>query len=160
MIFLKKILVTTDLSPFSLAALEYAASLATLYTSKIYLLFVYEGKEGSHGKDAAVQPKTEEEARNALEEFVRSNIPEKNRLTLVVRKGVPADEITRYAQAEGIDLIVMATHGRTGMRHIMMGSVAERVLRQCSIPVLTVKPHPFREPYIQREDVETDLHLR
>lgn len=160
MIFLKKILVTTDLSPFSLAAMEYATSLGTLYTSKITLLFVLEGKEGAHGKESSSQPTTEEEARKALEEFVRTNIPGGDRLTLQVRKGVPADEITGFAQAEGIDLIVMATHGRTGVRHMMVGSVAERVVRLCTVPVLTVKPHPLRETYIQREDVETDLHLR
>ncbi len=160
MIFLKKILVTTDLSPFSLAAMEYAMSLATLYTSKITLLFVLEGKEGAHGKESSSQPATEEEAREALEEFVRTNISEGARLTLQVRTGVPADEITGFAQAEGIDLIVMATHGRTGVRHMMVGSVAERVVRLCTVPVLTVKPHPLRETYIRREDVETDLHLR
>ncbi len=126
----------------------------------VYLLFVLEGKEGSHGKESSSQPKTEEEARKSLEEFVRANIPGGDRLTLQVRKGIPADEITNFAQAEGIDLIVMATHGRTGVRHMMMGSVAERVLRLCNVPVLTVKPHPLRETYIRREDVETDLHLR
>lgn len=160
MIFLKKILVTTDLSPLSLAAMEYATSLATLYTSKITLLFVLEGREGAHGKDSSSQPTTEDEARKALEEFVRTNIPGGDRLTLQVRQGVPADEIAGFAQAEGIDLIVMATHGRTGVRHMMVGSVAERVVRLCTVPVLTVKPHPLRETYIRREDVETDLHLR
>ena len=52
MIFLKKILVTTDLSPFSLAAMEYATSFGMLYTSKLYLLHVCEGKEGHHGKNS------------------------------------------------------------------------------------------------------------
>jgi nucleotide-binding universal stress UspA family protein len=160
MIFLKKILVTTDLSPFSLAALEYATSFGTLYTSKIYLLYVMEGKEGAHGKETHSQPKTEEEAARALEGFVRTNIPSETRLVQVVRKGVPADEIKGFAQEEGIDLIVMASHGRTGVRHMLMGSVAERVVRHCNVPVLTVKPHPFRETIIQREDVETELRLR
>ena len=160
MIFLKKILVTTDLSPFSLAAMEYAASLGTLYTSKIYLLYVLEGKEGAHGKEGQTLPKTEEEAGKALEEFVRTNIPGETRLVRVVRKGVPVDEIRNFAQEEGIDLIIMATHGRTGLRHIVMGSVAERTVRLCSVPVLTVKPQPFREIILHREDIEKELHLR
>jgi nucleotide-binding universal stress UspA family protein len=159
MIFLKKILVTTDLSPFSLAALEYAVSFGMLYTSRLYLLYVYEGKEGHHGKESA-GVHTEDEAHAALEEFVRMNVPAQTRLTTAVRKGTPAEEIKRFAQEEGIDLIVMASHGRTGLRHMVMGSVAERVVRLCSMPVLTVKPHPFREIMIQSEDVERDLHLR
>jgi nucleotide-binding universal stress UspA family protein len=160
MIFLKKILVTTDLSPFSLAAMEYATSFGTLYTSRIYLLFVLEGKEGAHAKEGHAQLRTEEEATQALDEFVRTNIPGEIRLMQVVRKGVPADEIRRFAQEEGIDLIVMATHGRTGLRHMVMGSVAERVVRLCSLPVLTVKPTPFRETLLEREDVEKELRLR
>jgi nucleotide-binding universal stress UspA family protein len=159
MIFLKKILVTTDLSPFSLAALEYASSFGMLYTSKLYLLHVVEGKEGHHGKDAA-SGRSDEEARAALDEFIRMNVPSHTRLNAVVRHGVPAEEIKRFAQEEGIDLIVMASHGRTGLRHMVMGGVAERVVRLCSAPVLTVKPHPFREIMIQNEDVERDLHLR
>ncbi len=159
MIFLKKILVTTDLSPFSLAALEYAVSFGMLYTSKLYLLHVHEGKEGHHGKDAAAG-RNDDEARAALEEFVRMNVPAQTRLIPVVRRGTPAEEINRFAQEEGIDLIVMASHGRTGLRHMVLGSVAERVIRLCSVPVLTVKPHPFREIMIQNEDVERDLHLR
>lgn len=159
MIFLKKILVTTDLSPFSLAALEYASSFGMLYTSKLYLLHVHEGKEGHHGKDAA-GGRSEEDARAALDEFVRMNVPSQIRLTAVMRRGTPVEEINRFAQEEGIDLIVMASHGRTGLRHMVMGSVAERVVRLCSVPVLTVKPHPFREIMIQNEDVERDLHLR
>jgi universal stress protein A len=160
MIFLKKILVTTDLSPFSLAAMEYATSFGMLYTSRLYLLHVCEGKEGHNAKDAGGSGKIEEDARAALDEFVRMNIPGQTRLMAVVRRGLPAEEIKRFAHEEGIDLIVMATHGRTGLRHMVMGSVAERVVRLCSVPVLTVKPHPFREVMIQNEDVERDLHLR
>lgn len=160
MIFLKKILVTTDLSPFSLAAMEYATSFGTLYSSRIYLLYVVEGKEGSHAKEGHPQPRTEEDARTALDEFVRTNIPSETRLMQVVRKGVPADEIRNFAQEEGIDLIVMATHGRTGLRYMVMGSVVERVVRLCSVPVLTVKPAPFRETILERGDVEKELRLR
>ncbi len=152
MVFLKKIVVTTDLSPFSLAALEYAASFGTLYTSRLYLLFVLDGKEAPL--------KTEEDARTALEEFCRTNIPLETRVTQVVRKGTAAEEIKRFSQEEGIDLIVMATHGRTGLKHMLLGSVAERLVRLSDVPVLTVKPRPFREVILQKEDVEKELHLR
>ncbi len=159
MIYLKKIKVTTDHSPFTLAALEYAVSFGMLYTSKLYLLHVHEGKEGHHGKEASAG-QSDNDSGAALDEFIRMNVPSQTRLVAVVRRGNPAEEIKRFAQEEGIDLIVMATHGRTGVRHMVMGSVAERVVRLCSVPVLTVKPHPFREIMIQNEDVERDLHLR
>jgi nucleotide-binding universal stress UspA family protein len=159
MIFLKKILVTTDLSPFSLAALDYAVSFGMLYSSKVYLLHVHEGKEGHQGRDAGGEH-SDHDTRAPLDEFVRMHVPSQTRLVAVVRLGNPAEEIKRFAHEEGIDLIVMASHGRTGLRHMVMGSVAERVVRLCSVPVLTVKPHPFREIMIQNEDVERDLHLR
>jgi nucleotide-binding universal stress UspA family protein len=69
-------------------------------------------------------------------------------------------EIRKFAEEEGVDLVVIATHGRTGLKHIVMGSVAERTVRHSSIPVLTVKPHPLRETILKNEDVERDLHLR
>jgi nucleotide-binding universal stress UspA family protein len=59
---------------------------------------------------------------------------------LAVRRGNPHDEITRYAADEHADLIVMATHGRTGLAHVLLGSVAEKVVQHADIPVLTIKP--------------------
>ncbi len=158
MVFLKKILVTTDLSDFSLAAMEYATSLGTLYTSRLYLLHVIDGHEGFHGKES--HPNNEEVRRKSFEEFVHVHVPPEIRITLVVKKGAAAEEISRFAEQEGIDLIVIATHGRTGLRHMLMGSVAERIVRSSGIPVLTVKPHPFRESILQNEDIEKELHLR
>jgi nucleotide-binding universal stress UspA family protein len=160
MIFLKKILVTTDLSPHSLAAVEYASSFGTLYTSRLYLLLVMDKKEGHHAREAHLHFHTEEEAQEALEEFANKNIPPDVRMNLVVRKGTPTEGILLFAEEEGIDMIVMATHGHTGLRHILMGNVTEKVVRHSRVPVLTVKPPPFRENYIKDEDVEKDLHLR
>jgi nucleotide-binding universal stress UspA family protein len=160
MIFLKKILVTTDLSPHSLAAVEYALSFGTLYTSRLYLLLVMEKREGVNTREAHVHFRSEEEATRALEEFAHNNLPHDIHMNLVVRKGTPIEGILRFAKEEGIDMIVMATHGHTGLRHILMGNVTEKVVRQSRIPVLTVKPRPFRESDIQDEDVEKDLHLR
>jgi nucleotide-binding universal stress UspA family protein len=160
MIYLKKILVTTDLSPHSLAAVEYATSFGTLYTSRIYLLLVAEKKEAPRTHEGHVHFHNDEEARAALEEFVERNIPPTTKMTLVVRKGTPTEGILQFAEEEGIDMIVIATHGHTGLRHMLMGNVAEKVVRHSRIPVLTVKPPPFRENYIKNEDVETDLHLR
>jgi nucleotide-binding universal stress UspA family protein len=152
MVYLKKILVTTDLSPFSLAAIDYASSFGLLYSSELTLLHVVESK-GEHRKGA-------EEAQKSLDEFVRVNLPASLDIVPIVRFGHPAEEIRRFAEQENVDLIVMATHGRTGLRHMVMGSVAERVVRVSPIPVLAVKPHPVREFLIGTDDVEKDLHLR
>jgi nucleotide-binding universal stress UspA family protein len=152
MVFLKKILVPTDLSEFSLAAMEYAESFGELYSSRLYMLHVLESKETHH--------RTEEEATEVLQEFAEENIEAHSQLHLVVRKGIPWVEIQRFAEEEGIDLIVIATHGRTGFRHVLMGSVAEKIVRMSSVPVMAVKPQPVRENILHSADIEQELHLR
>jgi glycine betaine transporter len=149
-VYLKKILVTTDLSQYSLEALEYAQSFGLLYASRIFLLYVDE--HGHH--------RSEDQAVAALAEFVARNVDPDVRLTQVVRSGHPAAEIRRFSQEENVDLIVMATHGRTGVKHAVMGSVAEKVVRLSAVPVLTVKPLPVRESILRDEDIENELHLR
>jgi len=153
MVYLRKILVTTDLSEFSLAAMEYASTFGLLFASKIFLLHVVEGKEG-HMRHPEIDPQA------ALEKFVLNQINPDIRLIPVVRFGNPASEIKRFAEEEQVDLVVLATHGRTGLKHMVMGSVAEKVVRLSNIPVLAVKPHPMRESILQNEDVEEELHIR
>jgi universal stress protein A len=166
MVFLGKILVTTDLSEFSAAAFEYAATASIFFDADITLLYVYEGTPAGRSKPHGEhEPRghahhTEEEALKALKAFIQDTITSGLHVTPVVRCGTPAEEIIRFAEQEGVDLIVIATHGRTGLRHIMMGSVAERIVRLSSIPVLSVKPGPLRERILKDEDVESDLHLR
>jgi len=159
-IFLKKILVTTDLSPHSLAAVEYATSFGSLYTSRLYLLLVIARKEGHQIRENHLQFHSEKEAQEALEEFARKNLPAGLRMDLVVRKGTPTEGILQFVEEAGIDMIVMATHGHTGLRHMLMGKVTEKVVRHSPVPVLTIKPRPFRERFIEDRDVEQDLHLR
>ncbi len=152
MMYLRKILVPTDLSEHSLAAMEYAASFGLLYSSTLFLLYVIDSKEGHH--------RGEEEARKALDAFILKHISAEISLVPVIRQGNPPFEIRKFAEQEAVDLIVIATHGRTGLRHILMGSVAERTVRHSSIPVLSIKPHPLRESILRNEDVEKELHLR
>jgi nucleotide-binding universal stress UspA family protein len=149
-VYLKKILVTTDLSQYSLEALEYAQSFGLLYASRIFLLHV---DEHSHSG-------SEHQGIASLAEFVARNVDPDMKLIQVVRTGHPASEIRRFSQEENVDLIVMATHGRTGVKHALMGSVAEKVVRLSTVPVLTVKPLPVRESILRDEDIESDLHLR
>jgi nucleotide-binding universal stress UspA family protein len=165
MVYLKKILVTTDMSDYSLAAMGYASSFGLLYSSKLYLLYVADMPpvvpviQGVDFDDSLNRRTTEEGIKKELEEFVSKRMNPDIKVTPLVRTGVPAEEIRRFAEEEGIDLIVMATHGRTGLKHIVMGSVAEKVVRISSIPVLTVKPRPMRESILKREDIESELHL-
>ena len=150
MVQLRKILVTTDLSEHSLAALEYVSSSGLLYGSRLFLLYVAE-----HGS-----ARSKEQASGALREFVERHVDPALPLIPVVRLGHAVREIRRFSQEEGVDLIVIATHGRTGVKHALMGSVAERVVRLSPVPVLSVKPLPVRESLLRDEDIESELHLR
>jgi universal stress protein A len=151
---LKRILVTTDLSEFSLAAMEYAVSLGLLYSSKITLLHVVNGASSPSERTAL-----EEKGMQDLRGFMEMNIDSDYGTIPVVCVGDPAVEIARFAEQERMDLIVMATHGRTGLLHMIMGSVAEKVVRGSHVPVLTVKPRPVRDALLRREDVERELHI-
>lgn len=87
----------------------------------------------THGEDL------EEEARFCLSEVADEEGLSRKRLSLVVLHGDPADEIVRFAHDERKDLVVIATHGRTGWRRSVFGSVAERVIRLARCPVLTIR---------------------
>jgi nucleotide-binding universal stress UspA family protein len=166
MVQIRNILLPTDLSEFSLAALEYGSSFAVLYGASLTLLHVTDVTppvlplHGAEPHDDVYRARAEEDAAQQLRLFVERNVPPEIRLTPIVRVGEPADEIRRFAEAGRMDLVVMATHGRTGLEHIVMGSVAERVVRLCTVPVLTVKPARFRDSIIRNEDIERQLHLR
>jgi nucleotide-binding universal stress UspA family protein len=149
-VFLRNILITTDLSEYSLAALEYAFTFSLLFGARLFLLHVNE-----HGSQRG-----ERHASAALGEFVARNVDPRLNLEQVVRTGQPAAEIRKFAQERGVDLIVMTSHGRTGLKHAVMGSVVEKVVRLSTIPVLMVKPRAVRESILRFEDVETELHLR
>ena len=154
MVYLKKILVPTDLSQFSLAAMEHAATFSLLYASKLHMLHVVDMET----KEFHVRG--EAEAAAALQEFVGKNVNPDMRLIQIVRRGNPAIEIRSFAEEEGVDLIVMATHGRTGVKHMVMGSVAEKVVRLSGHPGPYRQAPPLRESMLEDEDVENELHLR
>jgi universal stress protein A len=162
----KKILITTDLSGYSLAALEAGTAIASQFGSRVFLLYVMDSAHPltkAHGVDAETRsghPRAEDQGRRGLAEFVKQHAGQEIAMTEVVRVGAPVDEIRRFAEEEGVDVIVIATHGWTGLRHILLGSVAEKIVRLSSIPVLTVKPESLRENFLKHEDIEDELHLR
>ena len=166
MITLKKIVLTTDLSDHSLAALDYASTLSLLYGARLYLLHVEDvgppPMYTTHLPDFSGEQfnrQVTERAWKELDRFATEKINPDLKANLAIRVGNPVDEINRFAKEEGIDIIIMATHGRTGLKHVLTGSVAEKVVRTSPIPVLTVKPKVMRDHVVSSDDVEEELHL-
>ncbi len=75
-----------------------------------------------------------------VEQFFGKKIKPRHDLIYIVRRGDPDKEITKYAQDENIDLIIMATHGGAGLSHLLIGRVAENIVRNSPVPVLTIRP--------------------
>lgn len=157
---IKKILVPTDLSELSLAAIDYARSLANVYEAKVFLLHavdvvpVVSFPTIDFTLETSLQDETEK-GKEVLENFAFRFLSDVEHVTAVVRRGNAYEEIMRFVDEESIDLIVMATHGRTGLPHIIMGSVAEKVVRHAPVPVLTVKPPKMRGQLSEREHPAT-----
>ena len=142
------ILAATDLSQDSLGCIAPVADLARLVGARITLLHVLEVHAAiPHGAGLAPPlpefdaPATTEAARSRLEERAKAWGPGLDIHVELIVSGDTAEEITSYADANDVDLIAVATHGRTGFRHLMMGSVTEAVIRRTRIPVL-VLPRP------------------
>ena len=152
MIVLKQILVATDFGDASEAALAYGRELARLFGAKLVVLHVADnamagalGIEGYVGSYPDLQRSIEESANRQLADAVTEDDRRELGTRTVLRTSrSPALTIVNYARDEAIDLIVMGTHGRGPMAHLLMGSVAERVVRTAPCPVLTVK-HPEHE---------------
>lgn len=146
-----KILVATDFSDLSAEAVRYAQSLAATYRAQLLLLHVIDDAPALafHTMELTTDIVMEDTTRSAEEhlgQFVKvHDVHNADGIRLVTRRGNPHEEICRFAQEEGIDLIVMATHGRTGLAHVLLGSVAEKVVQHANIPVLTIKPVSVRQ---------------
>ena len=152
MIHVKKILYPTDFSTYSNQAYFHAVALAENHGASLTILFVHSTGFGT--------PEVHDEAseqdywRKQLEQIrpVDPHIPVHH----VFLDGDPATEIVRYAQDAWIDLIVMGTHGRTGLERLLMGSVAEKVMRDAPCSVLVVKL-PKGIPVAETSQVEASL---
>lgn len=145
-----RILWPTDFSPLAKAALPHAVGLATQTDAELVLLHVlpslaaYATPEVSGALSVSLQRKTRVAAQRELHRLETQVKAPNIRMHTVLTEGVPFDQILRAAKRLRCDLIVMATHGRTGFVHAIMGSVAENVLRQAPCPVLTVRPPRFQ----------------
>jgi nucleotide-binding universal stress UspA family protein len=149
MIRLQRILAPTDFSEFGEAALRYATEFAARFGAELHLLNVVQSPlylvpdpTLLVGTAAELGEQWGEAARKQLDKLA---LPvELPVVVRVVREGLPVVEIVRYARENDVDLIVIGTHGRSGLAHVFLGSVAENVVRKAGCPVLTVR-HPQHE---------------
>jgi nucleotide-binding universal stress UspA family protein len=154
---IKTILHPTDFSESSKHAMTYAISFAQEFQAKLVVLHVIEEISSAIYFDMlqATPPLTqlmvniEKQARQALDEILPAELRGKLPTEYLLRKGVPFVEILQCAGQVKADMIVLGTHGRTGLKHALFGSVAEKVVRKATCPVLSVR-HP-RQKFVMPE---------
>jgi nucleotide-binding universal stress UspA family protein len=147
---LKQILIPIDFSDYSDQALRWGVSLAQKYGAQLLLLHVIPevleevSARESAGEQLVIDLTAEVEAQ--LHEIARQGLKEGVAVDVRVADGEPADAILRMARQEKVDLIVMGTHGRTGLSHLLLGSTAEAVVRAAACPVFTVRASATHAP--------------
>jgi nucleotide-binding universal stress UspA family protein len=160
---LNRILVPTDFSETADAALAYAKDLATRLGASLHLVHVYADPYSAAAYAPEVYTSVPPEVRQRALEEVQERLLERLdtseeyqfRGTRGVVRGLVAPQIVSYATSQDIDLIVMGTHGRRGVAHLLLGSVAEHVVRTAGCPVLTVRAGQPRAEEQTEELVET-----
>lgn len=137
-----RILVPTDGSAGMDQVIEHAARLAAKHDALVHALYVVDttslGNLPMETSWNSVSELLREQGQTALTEVERL-IGDRSHVERVTTEGAPSEEIVRYAREADCDLIVMGTHGRGGINRLLLGSVAERVVRTASVPVLTVR---------------------
>lgn len=143
---IKKILVPVDFSEFSKNALRYAAEFAQQNSSEVlYLIYVIEPiiypADFSMGQVAlpSVELEVNSKAKDELENLARKEIPESLCYEIIIKTGKPFVEINETASEIDADLIIIASHGHTGVEQILFGSTAEKVIRKAPCPVLSLR---------------------
>lgn len=146
MIALKHVLVPTDFSETSDVALKYGKAFAAAFGATLHVVHVIEEPYGqpwaveAYGFSlAALQDEWIKEAKGRMEKILSDEERASLKAVTTTVLGHPVMEIQRYAKDNNIDLIVMGTHGRGPLGHVVMGSVAERLVRKSPCPVLTVR---------------------
>ncbi|MCZ6465507.1 MAG: universal stress protein [Proteobacteria bacterium] len=142
-----RILVPIDFSDHARVVLEWAAHLAEEHESTVVLLHAYHLPVEFQQLEGAYLPadfwaNVKEEAKSSLERAAESLRQRGLQVEEVVREGYPATVIEDEATRQKADLIVIGTHGLSGLKHLLLGSIAERVVQKAPCPVLTVKPRP------------------
>jgi nucleotide-binding universal stress UspA family protein len=138
------ILFANDFSEGSDYAFDYAFSLAKQYSAKLLIVHVINepvdlrGFYVPHISFDNLEKEIAEGAENMMDRFCATHLTDFSNYEKYVLSGIPYEEIIKKADESGADLIIMGTHGRKGIDHILFGSTAERVVRSARIPVMTV----------------------
>ncbi len=143
---LRAILVPIDFSACSRKALQYAVPLARQFASRLLLVHVmpvyyFVGSEFGPVDVPAPELEMRENSERALERLCGEEIKDAVPVSTRVCRGQPVQEIVTVAREEHVDLILLSTHGHTGLKHVLLGSVAENVVRYAPCPVLVVREH-------------------
>lgn len=139
----KSVLVPTDFSEESVKAVQYGSAFAEKFNAQLLLLHVVPPAPVFAGLEAvplvADDPKILKDIEGQLALFARNHIPTGVAVTQLVRFGSPFEEVVSIANARNIDLIILSTHGHTGIKRVAFGSTAERIVNRAGCPVLVVR---------------------
>jgi nucleotide-binding universal stress UspA family protein len=143
---IKRVLAPTDFSPHSEKSVRFACAMAEKFGAELHLVNVL-SEIIPAGPDPLLMPilppqfyqENEARAKETLRSVIQTSWGKPTKLVTAVRWGSPVEAIVDYAREQHIDMIVIATHGRTGLSHVLLGSVAERIVREASCPVLTIR---------------------
>jgi nucleotide-binding universal stress UspA family protein len=154
MIDLKRILVSTDFSETSRTALRYGIELAQRFGARLYLFHVPPdpGEAAEAEYPIGIFEIMQNDAHDRLLHLLTDAEARDLRPECAMRVGTPAEEIVKYATEHDIDLIVLGTHGRRGVARLVLGSVAEQVVRTAPCPVLTAH-YPEHEFIVEDEPI-------
>ena len=142
---IKTVLAAIDFSDSSDNAFQMALSMAKSYSAQLLVLHVINepvdlrGFYVPHISFEKLEEEIEEGAQKMMESFCRQNIHNYENFESLIVAGLPYEQIISQAEEKAADLIVIGTHGRTGLDHVLFGSTAEKVVRKSKIPVLTVQ---------------------
>ena len=141
----KKIIAPTDLSNLSRPAVRHALEMGREWSAEVIVYNVISADGEWFGKDDRLNPASAflPQQKQRLHEFITENFADlagKVKITEVVEAGVPYNQIVKKAEEENVGMIVMSTHGRTGLEQIMLGSVTAKVVARANCPVLSIRP--------------------
>ena len=149
MINIKKVLLPVDFSKLSKAALPYAVDFARKYNSDLYILHVYDENTldpyyfGNKNHSQEFYAHLQVVFQDRIDEYLKDSDLEDINVFPILANGIPFVEIIKCAKNENVDLVVITTHGRTGLSHMLLGSTAEKIIRKSSKPVFVVKQPGF-----------------
>jgi nucleotide-binding universal stress UspA family protein len=141
-----KILFATDFSEISEFAFDYALTLAETFNSRLIVMHVINepvdlrGFYVPHISFDTIEREIALSAEKMMEKFCGKKIKDYDNYDKFIVSGIPYEEILKKADEEKVDLLIMGTHGRAGIDHLLFGSTAERVVRKAACPVMTVRP--------------------